>query len=636
MFKNKYNMIFGVLLLILVSGCQQSANDTHKPESTNNTTTKGQIPRLNNTSFTADEDLPIGTVLGHVRVASNGSSKIKSYTITDTKNFEILADGTLKNRVGFDYETQRTYTLRVYATNAVGDSKPAQITVNINNVPEEPAILNDTNITVDENIAIGSVIGHIDVETAGDSQITSYTIDDTNNFEVLADGTLKNRVSFDYETQREYNLSVFATNAAGESNRAQFIVNIHDIYEVVKKKIPTLVVVMNWNDYSETEPKIWYDKIFNKTTNSVNRWYNENTLGEIEFTPVNETQGTANDGIITVNMGKNHPGGADDRSFRDTEIKNAITNAAVVDNMDFAALDTNNDGTLSAKELQIIFIVAGGEESFGDPADHSIWAHAWSFSSGSTLKVDGVYVMKHSGDEEVAGGYARFGAMHGQHKATIGVMCHELGHSTFHLDDYYDDGGGSGLGWYDIMSGGSWGYQPSDSYPGETPTQYTVFNKVDAGLDVNLTTLSASAELTIGCSGRDFIKLNTAKSNEFFLLECRDSAKRNSDISLSRADNAFGDNKLFTLLYHVDLDKDDNTQDGDQTKTHHYKVALMEKDTSSLMTDTEKIHADFSDVYVSGDVIDDMKLYDGTGSGYRVEITNEDYTNREMTIKVTK
>jgi len=408
------------------------------------------------------------------------------------------------------------------------------------------------------------------------------------------------------------------------------------IYKPLKRKIPTLVVVMNWNNYSENDPSLWHNKIFDVTKNSINQWYAENTFNQIEFMPVHETQGTVDDGIIMVNMNKNHPGGSNDTTFRDTEIKNAITNAAVVDNMDFAALDKDGDGSLSARELQIIFIVAGGEESYGDPTNHSIWAHAWSFSSSSTLKVDGVYVMKYTGDNLTSGTYARFGANHGTHKATIGIMCHELGHAAFFLKDYYDNGGGSGLGWYDIMSGGSWAYQPSDLYAGETPTQYTAFNKIDAQLDVNVTTLSASDEVTLGCSGRDFVKLTTSKSNEYFLLECRDTAKSNSDISLSQADAAFGDNTLFAMMYHVDTKKDDNTEDGRQTYYNHYMVELVEKDSSRLMTNTTGIYADFGDVYTQGDVIRDTNLYGGSSSGYSVEVTNENYSKREMTLKITK
>ncbi len=424
------------------------------------------------------------------------------------------------------------------------------------------------------------------------------------------------------------NTTTIETNKTTESKSV--------VHKILKRKIPTLVVVMNWNDYSESDPSLWHDKIFNMTKNSVNQWYAENTFNQIEFIPVHETQGNIDDGVIMVNMNKNHPGGKDKREFRDTEIRSAITNAAVVNNMDFAALDSDGDGSLNAKELQIIFIVAGGEQAYGDPQSHSIWAHSFSFDSDSTLKVDGVYVMRYTGENSTSGTYTCFGANHGTHKATIGIMCHELGHAAFFLKDYYDDGDGSGLGWYDIMSGGAWAYQPSDAYAGETPTQYTAFNKIDAELDVNVTTLSASDEVTLGCSGRDFVKLTTSKSNEYFLLECRDTAKAHSDISFSTADTAFGDNTLFAMMYHVDTDKTDNTEDGIQTENNHYMVEVVEKDSSTLMTNTTGIYADFSDVYTQGDLITKTNLYDGSNTGYSVEIVNADYINREMTLKIIK
>ena len=631
-------MLINIKLIVLLmsfiffSGCNLNLTTDTTKDDQNSSKVR---PLLNDSNISINENIATGVTLLHVDVNATGDSQITSYSIDDTANFEVTSDGSIKNRVSFDYETQQEYNLSVYATNDAGNSNSAYIYIQINNILEMP-VLNDMEFSSPENVAIGTTLGKVDVNSTGESQITSYTINDTTNFEVISDGSIRNRVRFDYETQREYNLSVYATNSAGDSNLAHIHVVINDIHEVVKNKIPTLVVIMNWNNYAENNPTLWHDKIFNKSINSVNQWYDENSLGEIEFEPVNETQGVANDGVITVNMNKNHPGGGNDSSFRDTEIKNAILNAAVVDSMDFAALDSNNDGILSAKELQIIFIVAGGEESYGDATDHSIWAHAWSFSSNSAPQVDGVYVMKYTGDDATSGSYARFGANHATHSATIGIICHELGHAAFNLRDYYDDGGGSGLGWYDIMSGGSWGYQPSDNYAGQTPTQYSAFNKIDAGLDVNLTQVSSSKEMTIGCSGRDFIQLNTSKSNEYFLIECRDTAKSNSDISFSQADNSFTNNRLFAMLYHVDTKKDDNTEDGRQSSYHHYNVAVVEKDTSRLMTSTEGIYADFGDVYTQGDVINTIKLYNGSNTGYSVEIHSEDYTNRTMTIKITK
>lgn len=413
---------------------------------------------------------------------------------------------------------------------------------------------------------------------------------------------------------------------------------IEDTYQATKILVPALVIIMNWTDNNETNETIWYNKFFNHSTKSVNQWYDETLDGEYELSPVQESSNILNDGIITVNMGITHPGGANDTTFRDTHITNAISNTEVVDKMDFSLYDINNDNILSNKELQIIFIVAGGEESFGDSQANSIWAHAWSYDSSSTLTVDGMYVMKADLNSSLTGKYARFGANHGTHKATIGIIIHEIGHSLFDLSDYYDDNGGSGLGWYDIMSGGSWANKVSDAYRGETPTFFSVFNKIDANFDLNVTNITSSKDVTIRCSSREYIKLISSKTNEYFLVECRDTSKINSDMSLNNADNAFSEDKLFMMTYHVDTNKTDNTQDGAQTDTNHYKVSVVEKDTSTLMTNTININAVYNDVYIVGDSINTSAtfLYDGTSTNYALEVLSQDTINRKITIRITK
>ena len=397
---------------------------------------------------------------------------------------------------------------------------------------------------------------------------------------------------------------------------------------------------MNWSDYSEDDPLVWYNKIFNKNDESVNKWYNEATQSHLQFTPITESSGTQNDGIITVNMGKAHPGGANDTTFRNTEINNAITDNEVKNNLDMASFDTDNSGDISRTELQIIFIVAGGEEAFGDSTASSIWAHAWSFDSNNAPVVDGKVVMKYTGDDDTSGSYARFGANHGTHKAIIGIIAHELGHSLLKLIDYYDtpSGQSSGLGWYDIMSSGSWAKKSSDSFSGETPTLFSAYNRITMDLNATVTEVSADTNVTIVCSSSEFIKLTTTKTNEYFLIECRDTAKTNSDIAFNVADNSITENKLFMMTYHVDTAKANNNEDGTQTNNNHYKVSLIEKDTGTLMTATASIEADNNDLYTQGDVIDSTRtnLYDGTVTNYRVEVINEDYTNRTMSIKITK
>jgi len=422
-------------------------------------------------------------------------------------------------------------------------------------------------------------------------------------------------------------------------------------FQAVSEQIPTLVVIMNWNNYSENNPKIWHDKIFDYESNSVNRWYYDATDAKIGFVPVAESSGTPNDGVVIVDMNKNHPGGADDYSFRDVEIKNAIESPSVVNNVDFASLDLDGDKNLNHKELQIIFVVAGGEESYGDSTSNSIWAHAWSFDTNAP-SVDGVTVMKHTQDLQTSGWYVKFGATHSignldEHKAAVGIIAHELGHATLDLVDMYDDGGGSGLGYYDIMSSGSWAKKTTDTYEGETPTQYTAHTKIDAGLTSGIIEVNKTQEVTIKCSSTQMIKLITSKANEYFLLSCRDSGRIDSDRSFKALDSRFTDNKLFALLYHIDSDKyqamlqEDklvNSEYGAQTASNHYSVALVEKNTNTLMSNRSRIKADYSDVYLDGEKIDTsrIKLYNGNETGYSISIENADYTNRTMKFKITK
>ncbi|MEA2074117.1 MAG: M6 family metalloprotease domain-containing protein [Campylobacterota bacterium] len=428
-------------------------------------------------------------------------------------------------------------------------------------------------------------------------------------------------------------------------------------FGITQNKIPTLVVIMNWKNISEDDPLIWYDKIFNKEENSVNRWYYDSTDANIELMPIEENSGISNDGIISVNMDENHPGsdysidGSREAAFRDNYLAKAMNSSDVNGAVNFAEYDTDADGSLNQKELQVIFIIAGGEESYNEVSNDAIWAHAWSFESRSPLVLDNVKVISDTGEELTTGWYTRFGAVHGYgfaeaHKATVGIIAHEIGHSLLNLEDYYqtdppydqNNNGltGSGLGYYDIMSGGSWAKKRVDSYEGDTPVQFSAYNKIDALFNTDTRIISSTDSATIKCSSNEFIKLITEESNEFFLLECRDSARVDSDRAFNTANSGFSDNKLFALLYHVDTNKNNNNEDGSQTQSNHYKVRLVERDTSYALTKYRGITVKESDSYTDGDIVDFNKVSSYNGSkSYKIEVLSSSYTTREMSFKIT-
>lgn len=200
------------------------------------------------------------------------------------------------------------------------------------------------------------------------------------------------------------------TNVSSSNTQTDSIVS-DVVFGQVKTKIPTLVVIMNWQNITENDLSVWYNKIFNLEANSVDRWYYDATDANIEFVPIHETSGTTDDGVITVNMGVNHPGSdsGHEVQFRDTYLGKAMHDVDA--NVDFSKYDVNHDGSVSQKELQVIFIIAGGEESYNQIARNAIWAHAWSFDESNPLILDGVKVISDTGDTTNDGWYARFGAV---------------------------------------------------------------------------------------------------------------------------------------------------------------------------------------------------------------------------------
>ena len=631
------------------------------------------IIKANDGSNTAEQNLsivlnnindnaPSINISSMLNVAEN-SLFIANYTTSDADNDTLsvslsgvdlsyfalnTAQNTLVFRNPLNYENNK----HIYNINIVVSDGPHKSTyplqIQLSNIADLGAVLSTFTVQINENIPLNTYIGQIHT-VIGDSNIISFELNGTNsnNFFINTSGQIYTTKTMDYETSPEYNLTLYAVDATGKSNTVDVHISVKDI---VEQEVPLLVIVMNWSNYSESDAAIWNKKFFDHTQNSVATWYAESTNGEISLIPVSESSGTPNDGIIFINMAIPHPGNDNPTVFRDTHVYNAIRSPEVSSAIDFSLYDTNNDGFVSAKELQFIFIVAGGEASYGDPYDHSIWASAWSFGSPSDL-VDGVSIMTYAGDPGKDGSFARFGANQGNHKATIGVIVHEMGHALLNLPDLYDPNHlSSGLGYYDVMSGGAWAKASLNELDGQTPTQFSDLSKTVGELDNNITVVTTTSTLTIKCSHKDIIKLPTVDNKIFFLMSCRDSAKSYSDISFKQArdkyynTNPSFENRLFMTLYHVDISEDvngyihSNSESGVQSVNNHYMVSLHEQDQTDPMTSTQWIDANYKDIYTTGDTIQesDLNNYDGTPTGYSLEVLSEDYNKRTMTVKIIK
>ncbi len=84
-----------------------------------------------------------------------------------------------------------------------------------------------SNNSIEENLAIGTLIGLFSTTDANPTDKHTYTISDNTNFQISADSLYAN-ISFDYETIESYNLTVTSTDLGGLTYSDDLIISIID------------------------------------------------------------------------------------------------------------------------------------------------------------------------------------------------------------------------------------------------------------------------------------------------------------------------------------------------------------------------------------------------------------------------
>ncbi|MDP6094342.1 MAG: immune inhibitor A, partial [SAR324 cluster bacterium] len=147
-------------------------------------------------------------------------------------------------------------------------------------------------------------------------------------------------------------------------------------------------------------------------------------------------------------------------------------------------------------ELQVMFLVAGGESASSINTPGGIWAMATSLKcdknkDGSITDSDGEYwvlldsvqLLDSKSSPYSMNGYSQFGERQGSSNsntwdATFGVIAHELGHAYFDIPDLYCTSGDcKGIGKFGLMGGGSWGLKSSSEKSGATPVHMNAWTK---------------------------------------------------------------------------------------------------------------------------------------------------------------
>ncbi len=293
-----------------------------------------------------------------------------------------------------------------------------------------------------------------------------------------------------------------------------------------------LVIGVDYDDCPATYSASQIQSLAFGSSNSVADYYNNVSYGAVTIKPATESSGTANDGFIGwLRLSGKHPYYSDSIWALFYLLRDAVIAADPY--IDYSSYDTDGNGIIEPTELSIVVIVAGYEQSSSGLDVPSVWGeYLGGFPS--------------DGDNVTIYDYVVVGEKHGDHLATIGTMCHEVGHLMFWLPDLYGEGG---LGYFDLMANGNWGAKDGE-YAGSSPTQLSAWSKEYLGWGtINVVSSNQTVSFPKSDGNKSSIfRMNTSEPDQYFLIENREFS--GYDIGFQNQTDISGHGGL--VIYHVD------------------------------------------------------------------------------------
>ncbi len=325
-------------------------------------------------------------------------------------------------------------------------------------------------------------------------------------------------------------LSVFIFLGCGSSDSTETAIGEVAKAPDVGSSVPMLAILLSYeNQEISSSDSNWSEKLFGTNAHELNNYYKEVSNSQFQFAKASENSNIINDGIVSVKLPKNHPDiDIYDEELFASEVYPDFKYALILlkDTIDFSLYDKDANGHITPNELLFTFIIAGYEDAFeGEHVKNGVWAHQYCMTDANNVPIlDGVSLM---GCQD-GGNFALFGEKHDvntskTHDATIGIIAHELGHSTFSLPDLYNTAGTTGgIGYFGLMGGGTWGFQEKE-YPGNTPTHFCAWSKYYNGwltpsVETGSTSLNESSS-----SSYNVIKI-PIDSSSYYLVENRNNS----------------------------------------------------------------------------------------------------------------
>ena len=195
-------------------------------------------PVLGATWVQVSEELTGAVSLGEMRVISQGSSNISSYSLVNESSlFSISNSGVVSLKAGMSLkdEASSQYDLLVKASNENGTSRAVTFRVLVSRVDKSLVFTTFKDGHVREDAQSGDYVGQVVFDETHDS-VTGYELGGINKdeFDIDSSGkiTVKTGADLDYEKYRVKHVEVTALGAIANSRPQRITIFIDDVLDV--------------------------------------------------------------------------------------------------------------------------------------------------------------------------------------------------------------------------------------------------------------------------------------------------------------------------------------------------------------------------------------------------------------------
>ena len=220
------------------------------------------------TSNQIAENLNANSIIGQLSSLDQDPTNTFSYSLvtgagsTDNSSFNISGNH-LRTALPFDFEAKNVYSIRVRTTDNAGAFFEKIFTIDVTNVVDVPTNILLTNFSINENLALNSLIGNLSsvCQDTGISFVYSFnnSIGSNDNSAFLLLGNqLRTNAVFNFEAKSLYN--IYVTTTSGNVSYTKLLqINVTDVNDA-----PT-DIALSISNINENRPAGSFIGVFSST-----------------------------------------------------------------------------------------------------------------------------------------------------------------------------------------------------------------------------------------------------------------------------------------------------------------------------------------------------------------------------------